>query len=116
MKFFTGINKKTHLISIDLHESFDSTKVKITDKSMPKSGNDESNTKTNDETGFHIIFVLDRSSSMNKDDIKPKIGFGFTSLVSYLYLQMGDLDNRLGAVYQAVKLIMSLFNNLQNLS
>jgi hypothetical protein len=52
----------------------------------------------NPNAAFHIIFVLDRSSSMNNQDIKPIPNF----------LIYDDLkkkhNNRIGAVYQAVLL------------
>jgi len=56
------------------------------------------------EAAFHIIFVLDRSGSMSCNNKKPIPNFPiYNELVN-------KHNNRLGAVYQAVRLaIVSIF-------
>ncbi|CAG8505521.1 11511_t:CDS:10 [Funneliformis caledonium] len=49
------------------------------------------------EAAFHIIFVLDRSSSMENQDKKPIHNYSISN-----YLKFRNHNNRLGAVYQAV--------------
>ncbi|CAB5377259.1 unnamed protein product [Rhizophagus irregularis] len=56
-------------------------------------------------TPFHIIFVLDYSSSMTKQDIKPIQDFPIYNDLTKKH------NNRIGAVYQAVYLFMNARRN-----
>ncbi|PKK70959.1 hypothetical protein RhiirC2_443579 [Rhizophagus irregularis] len=59
----------------------------------------------NPNNAFHIIFVLDYSSSMSGQDIKPIQDFPIYNDLTKMH------NNRIGAVYQAVYLFMNARRN-----